>query len=281
VPGREQETDPDPPDGGAAAGRRVRSTAVLGRAALALLLMLAAGCASARARSLPDPPPGTDPPATVSALTAIGDSVPAGSACGCTPYPQLTGDELSRAEDRHVTAWNDAVPGARSSDVVDQLEHDSSVIDHVKRSDAFLVEVGANDIEYSSSCGTTLSCYQPKVPAVTEHVLAIVARLRQLTAGRHISIVLVDYWNVWLGGRYARAQGPAYVRTADALTAEVDDSIQSIARTTGSRYIDLRTAFRGPDHTDDETDLLAPDGDHPNAAGQERIADAVEQALAT
>ena len=45
----------------------------------------------------------------------------------------------------------------------------------------------------------------------------------------------------------------------------------------GSFSVDLRTAFRGPDDAWDETHLLAPDGDHPNAAGHQRIAEAVVQ----
>jgi lysophospholipase L1-like esterase len=43
---------------------------------------------------------------------------------------------------------------------------------------------------------------------------------------------------------------------------------------------DLRTTFGGPDHNRDETSLLASDGDHPDAAGQQRIADAVVHKVA-
>jgi hypothetical protein len=51
----------------------------------------------------------------VSELTALGDSVPHGSACNCTPYPQLTG--------AHHTS-NDAVPGFTSTDVLHQTHAD-------------------------------------------------------------------------------------------------------------------------------------------------------------
>ena len=91
-------------------------------------------------------------------------------------------------------------------------------------------------------------------------------------------MVLLDYWSVWLGGEYATAQGQAYVDAATAVTTSVNDTIHAVARATGSSYVDLRTAFRGPDDAWDETHLLAPDGEHPNAAGHERIAEAVAQA---
>ena len=92
-------------------------------------------------------------------------------------------------------------------------------------------------------------------------------------------MVLLDYWSVWLGGQYAAEQGQAYVDAATAVTTSVNDTIRTIAGSTGSVSVDLRTAFRGPDDTWDETHLLAPDGDHPNAAGHQRIAEAVAQAV--
>ena len=52
--------------------------------------------------------------------------------------------------------------------------------------------------------------------------------------------------------------------------------IKSTAAKTGSAYVDLRAAFKGPDYAYDETHYLSNDGDHPNAAGHEQIAKAAE-----
>jgi lysophospholipase L1-like esterase len=88
--------------------------------------------------------------------------------------------------------------------------------------------------------------------------------------------VLVDYWSVWLGGKYAAAKGNAYVAAAEEMTDQVNTVIKSTAAATGSSYVDLRAAFKGPDYSYDETHYLSNDGDHPNEAGHERIAKATE-----
>ncbi len=255
---------------------------------VALAAVLAGGCAaprpSLRVQPLTSAASRTDLRAALDdgmGVMALGDSVPYGTACGCTPYPQLTGAALSRVVGRHISVDNDAVPGYRSSNVLDGLEHSADVEEDVRTSGVFLIEIGANDVSFSGSCGTDSSCYLPKVPQTADNIRHIIDRLHQLTRGRPIELVLVDYWNVWLGGRYAAAQGPAYVATADALTAAVDDVIRSAAAADRSHYVDLRTLFRGPDQDEDESDLLAPDGDHPNSAGQQLIAAAVERALTT
>ena len=121
------------------------------------------------------------------------------------------------------------------------------------------------------SCGTAVDCYAPKVPTIEKNLTAIVKRTRQL-AGRRALIVLLDYWSVWLGGKYAAAKGQAYVNAAAEMTDRVNDVIKSIAKQTGSAYVDLRAAFKGPDYSYDETHYLSSDGDHPNAAGHEKIA---------
>jgi lysophospholipase L1-like esterase len=216
----------------------------------------------------------------VTSITALGDSVPYGTACHCHPYPQLTATDIAQAAARHVGVSNDAVPGYESRNVVDQLEHDATVRRDVAGSQAVLIEIGANDVGYSSSCGTTVSCYTPKVPEIEQNLTTIVHDVHTLTNGQPLAVVLLDYWNVWLGGQYAESQGEEYVLASDTVTDQVDDVIQAVARSTDSIYVDLRTAFRGPDRSWDETHLLASDGDHPNADGHERIAEAIEQTVA-
>jgi lysophospholipase L1-like esterase len=221
------------------------------------------------------------PVSHVEVVAALGDSVPAGSACDCTPYPELTAGDIENRTEHGVTAYNDAVPGYQSSDVLAQLQSDSGTIGHVEQADVVEVEIGANDIAYSSACGTQTSCYEDELPTVKHNIEAIVDRVRSVTAGRSVAVVLLGYWSVWLGGQYAQAQGPAYVDAADSLTLQLNSDIKAIAASDHAAYVDLRTAFKGPNDDGDETYLLASDGDHPNAAGHERIALATEQTLAT
>jgi acyl-CoA thioesterase I len=92
-------------------------------------------------------------------------------------------------------------------------------------------------------------------------------------------IMPLDYWSVWLGGHYAQAQGQMYVETAPSVTDDVNTAIKTVAAQTGSGYFDVETAFKGPDYSFDVTHYLASDGDHPNAAGHQQIASALEQEI--
>jgi lysophospholipase L1-like esterase len=212
-------------------------------------------------------------------VVALGDSVPAGTACHCRPFPSLTADALTASSGQTYTAANDAVAGATSADVLTQLESDSAVIGHVRSANVVEIEIGANDVEYSNACGTSVACYAARLPAMEKNLAAIVTRTRALSPGHKALVVLLDYWNVWLGGKYAAAKGPAYVAAAEQLTDDVDTTIKSLARRSGSAYVDLRAAFKGPDYDKDETRYLATDGDHPNAAGHEQIARATDAVI--
>jgi len=220
---------------------------------------------------------GAGTPAT-SSLVALGDSVPYGTNCGCIPYPQLTADAATTPA-RRVTASNDAVAGYTTTDVLRQVESDPDVMSRLSGADVVEIEVGANDVAHSDACGTTLDCYTSQLPQIEKNLSAIVARVRDLTSGRSVVVVLLDYWSVWLGGAYAESQGQAYVTTAQELTDDVDVAIRSVAGSTGSAYVDLRAAFKGPDYAYDETHYLSNDGDHPNEAGHRQIAAAAVEVI--
>ena len=214
------------------------------------------------------------PAAAERSIVALGDSVPFGTNCDCRPYPELTAADLAAAPERQVTASNDAVAGSTTGGVLRQITTDADVMARVQNADVVEIEVGANDVGYSDTCGTSLECYTPELPQLEKNLTDIVARVRELTPGRHVLVVLLDYWSVWLGGAYAAEKGEAYVRTVGELTDDVNKAITSVVAHSSTAYVDLRTAFKGPDYAYDETPYLSDDGDHPNAVGQRRIATA-------
>lgn len=245
----------------------------------ALGVMLLAGCATTTPSSeTPSPSPSTHVAAPSGHYEGLGDSVPAGTNCGCTPFPELTSTEAGQANGQSVSVSNDAVPGYTTKQLLSQLDTSQAVIENVTRSNVVEVEIGANDVAYNSTCGTDAACYETKVQSVQANLTSIVNRLRQL-APTHSTLILLDYWSVWLGGKYAAAKGQPYVDAAAKVTDSVNTVIKDEAHRTGAKYVDLRAAFKGPNYSYDETHYLSNDGDHPNAAGHARIADAVMQVL--
>lgn len=212
--------------------------------------------------------------ATVGAVETLGDSVPAGTACGCGPYPAHLGARLRALTGPPMVSYDDAVPGALAADVLHQLRYSSTVRAHVRAAQVVVVEVGANDISYNRTCGTDTDCYGPARRAAGRTLAAVVAAIRALTPAHPPAIVLLGYWDVWLDGKYAAARGTAYVNAGQTLTAQFNAMVRGLAQTTASAYADLWLAFRGTSGADD-TRLLAADGDHPNLAGHLVITSAV------
>jgi lysophospholipase L1-like esterase len=247
----------------------------------ALIGVLAAGCTGGTPARPASSPATTHSQGTAWPVVALGDSVPAGSACDCTPYPQLSAADLSVPGVREISADNLAVGGYTSEDVMHQVTQDAQVVDAAKRSYAIEVQVGANDVGHSRKCGTTVECYATEIPQLEQNLRTIVGRIHELTAGHPILVILLDYWSVWLGGQYAQERGQAYVTAAATVTDEVNSTIKAVAAETGSAYVDLRAAFKGPDYAYDQTQYLASDGDHPNAAGHQQIAAALDQVIQT
>jgi lysophospholipase L1-like esterase len=215
-----------------------------------------------------------------SSIVALGDSVPSGYHCDCTPYPQLSATGLAATSGHTVTATNDAVAGYTTSNVLRQLSSDGAVVDAVRKAAVVEINVGANDVPYNkNSCGTSVDCYAPLVAPMQKNLAAIVSRVHELSSGHKVLVVLLDYWSIWLGGTYAREKGDAYVSAAREMTDRVDAAIKATATQSGSAFVSERRAFKGPSFGYIESHYLATDGEHPNADGHQTIATATETVI--
>src|SRR5262249_49616887 len=104
-------------------------------------------------------------------------------------------------------------------------------------------------------------------------------RVRELSSSHKPLVVLLDYWSIWLGGKYAAEKGDAYVKAAREMTERVNAVIKSTAAQSGAAYVDLCAAFKGPSFGYLETHYLSSDGAHPNPAGPGAIARATETVI--
>jgi len=238
--------------------------------AIAVFALTSCGGSSKSSSSAPSPATSTSstPTSTTGSSTssktwsivALGDSVPSGYNCSCTPYPQLSASGLASMTGQTVKATNAAVAGFTTASVLNQLQSDSTVVDQVRKADAVEINIGANDVPYKNSCGTKVDCYAPLVPPMQKNLAAIVSSVHDLTSGHKVLVVLLDYWSIWLGGTYARSKGHEYVSAARQMTAHVDAAIKTTAIPSGTHY-------------------LTSDGDHPNATGHQAIATATESVI--
>jgi lysophospholipase L1-like esterase len=91
-------------------------------------------------------------------------------------------------------------------------------------------------------------------------------------------VVLADYWAAMEDGQVAqRDYSPAQLAAAKAATDSLNRVVQATARATHTHWVSTWQAFHG--RYSDVTELLLPDGDHPNPAGTTVIADALDAAL--
>lgn len=218
-----------------------------------------------------------------STLVGLGDSVPAGSACGCVPFVPRLAQQLAVDTSQPVTAINDAAGGEDSGELLAALTKPTRMARDVSTANIVTITIGANDVSYSShasgSCGGSdgTACYRPEVRTMTANVSAILNRVRALRGGRPTIVLVTGYWNVWQDGEVASGMGAEFVEVSHTVTSMVNQGLQQAATSHGALYVDLAKAFTatGPD----DTGLLAADGDHPNAAGHQLIADVLARAV--
>ncbi|MEU8240948.1 SGNH/GDSL hydrolase family protein [Actinoplanes missouriensis] len=209
----------------------------------ALLALSLAGCGAA------------DAPRTV---VTLGDSVPAGTACSCSPFPALY------ARSQHATDVNLAVPGMTAADVLSAVPAERHALSTASE---VVIMAGANDI--AGVVGQP-SAYAPAANGVRDDVVSTVTAIERI---HRVRVVVLGYWNVVEDGQVgAAAYGPDGVRDAARATEVLNTALREAAARTGALFVPTVAAFHGPSGDRDPTGLLAADGDHPDAAGHAVIA---------
>jgi lysophospholipase L1-like esterase len=224
-------------------------------------------------------------------VVGLGDSVTAGTACGCEDFVHLYATRLSSRWHRVVRASNLGRGGLTSQGLLARLEDDPTTRALVAAADVVLVTIGANDLlpalrawddgsgQDEAACGG--ACEAADLDQVDANVQGALRDVQQLR-GRQPALVLVTtYWNVFEDGDVGQAdRGAAYLRWSDDLTRRLNDGIERAARTEHAVPVDLYGPFKA-DGQRDPTPLLAADGDHPNATGHRVIASALLAATPT
>jgi acyl-CoA thioesterase-1 len=234
------------------------------------LAVAVAGCAGPAPVPAPSDPPGTP------VVVTLGDSVPAGTACGCDPFP----DRYARLLSPGAVSVNLARSGDTSADVRQETGDDDVRAD-LRRATIVLIMAGANDLAAAFDDGRDDAAYQAAADQVEANVAATVDTVVQ-AHGTPVTVLVLGYWNVVKDGAVGlAAYGADGLASAHSATHYCDLALRQAAAQTGATYVPTTAAFRGDHRALDPTDLLAPDGDHPNADGQEAIAEAVYAALPT
>ncbi|MCW2572444.1 MAG: ypmR-like uncharacterized protein [Frankiales bacterium] len=215
-------------------------------------------------------------------IVVLGDSVATGAGCDCQAFgPRLarlrTGDS-----DRPTRVSTLARDGITTADLLQQVQGDAATRQKLKGSHAVIVTIAANDFDPSEAvagcAGTGTACYDAGLAALPVTLRALLSEIRAV-AGAQARVLVTGYWNVFLDGIVGAAQGRTYQQTSDTLTRQVNHLLENAARVMTATYVDLYAAFHADGDTDD-TLLLAADGDHPSAAGQQRIAVVLARSLA-
>lgn len=203
----------------------------------------------------------------------LGDSVPQGGHCDCTPYVERAARAIASRQDRPFSVVNWAASGFDSGDLDRQLRW-PGVQRWIARTELAIVQVGANDFDESrvAACRNTIdACYGADLRALRTSLTRQLRTIYTLQRNARAEVLAVGYWNVFRDGAVGQARGAAYVTGSERLTRRVNAVIAAAARDAGAIYIDGYAPFKD-DGSRDATPLLADDGDHPNADGHEVLA---------
>ena len=212
-------------------------------------------------------------------VVAFGDSVPSGRGCGCRGFVETFAAMRATQVGADAATVNLAVDGDTSADVLSHVQGPAAQ-SAVEGADTVVLMIGANDFldplarDLEAQC-SEMDCYTSVEQSVTANVTATIRSIRAIHRSP-VAVLVVGYWNIAQDGSVGRAAyGVEGMAKADRATTHANNALLTAATAAGALYVPTFAAFRGSSGDQDATPLLAGDGDHPNAAGHARIAQAL------
>jgi len=213
-------------------------------------------------------------------VVGLGDSVMAGSACGCGGPAAAYATLMSRSLGRQVDAVNLGVAGATTTSLARQLRT-ARVRSAVARARVVLVIIGANDLlpqlrRYrASACDS--SCYDPAIETMANRLDGVLHQIAAIRRGRRGTVLIGDYWNVFQDGSSERQRhGEAEISWSRGVSRVANKATCRVGADDGAVCVDTYDPFLA--HGEDPDRYLAADGDHPNKAGIALIARQLQKA---
>lgn len=222
--------------------------------------------------------PTAEPATPIRKIVGLGDSVMAGMACDCVgPLDELAARLEQRPGAQQITPVNLGADGATTTDVEKQL-NSADGRSAVQGADVVVVIVGANDLNDAydawSDAPDDPEPLDDSLAALEVSLPKLLAQLKAVHGPKPATYLVAGYWNVFAEATEADAPD-GYEEWSRTATDRANVIISRSAGAAGMTYVDLVAPFRGPTGEDDPTPLLAPDEDHPNAAGVEVLAQAL------
>lgn len=211
-------------------------------------------------------------------VVGLGDSVMAGTGCGCAGIVADYTHRLAAATGADVSGSTLAVPGDTTDDLRRRLAEPATAA-RVAAADIVLVTVGANDLlpqlDRWRGGGCPPSCYQPAIHTMAAHLAGDLHQIRALRppGAAPATVLVTTYWNLYPDPRVTARGDPAQLAWSETVTDTADTAICAAAKTADGICVDVDGPFAaaGPD----PAPLLAADGDHPSAAGTRLIVNAL------
>jgi lysophospholipase L1-like esterase len=187
--------------------------------------------------------------------------------------------------------------GARTIDILEQLESDEGLRDRLTAADVIVMSVGFNDqppfadahdgcpaavddttsleAVVQAAADTSQACIDDVVPIIRGQITEVFGHLRELAPAAEIATLTA--YDSWRGWPELDTADPA---TVDALYAaetywfqQWNAALCEEAEAVEASCIDLYSAFNGPEGTEPPGDLVAADYTHPSQAGNDLIRD--------